>query len=185
MALKLSSVFNKMSSFRNPYSYDQFAVNVTEIKPAPGIKSIYFKADVTGETDTYKNYIQFFDVNFKPEEHAVHAEAKGKPEQKKEEPVKPADPFPCNVKVGGKDYFFAPIQAGENRVKFYCKCSDMMFTFSYPDWNKDTFIGAYKKYIRVPGSTRPPRNPDNIPGFCKHTMSHLRELQRKGYLLGI
>lgn len=170
MAMKLSTIISQMKRFRDPYQYQNFQVLVGDAVVAPRVGSLYFKSLVNGLGDTYPNYIQFFDVPFtKLEKDQEAAQQKGM--------------------LGGRSnkgaYVFPKLNANRNRVKLYCKCPDMGFTFSYQLWSRDSFIGAYKKYIRVPGSTRPPRNPKNVPGFCKHTMAHLKELQKLGYLEGI
>jgi hypothetical protein len=90
-----------------------------------------------------------------------------------------------SIPSGSKTLWFKPLSVNDNRVKLYCKCPDMQFTFSFQLWEKDSFIGAYKKYKRVPGSTRPPRNPMEVPGYCKHVHSHLLALQKKGFLVGM
>jgi hypothetical protein len=162
MALKLATVIKQMRSFRNPYAYESLEVLHAGIKPSPGAKSIYSQCLVNGKGDTYKNYIQFFDVKFQEN----------------------AEQGLFSAKVGRKDYYYPPVTANNNRCKFYCNCPDMQFTFSYQLWEKDSFIGAYKRYKRVPGSTRPPRNPKNVPGFCKHTMSHLNQLKKMGFITG-
>lgn len=168
MALKLGTIIRQMTTFRNPYTYPDFKVKIGSAVAAPGIKSIYIKSKVEGDSDNYDNYIQFFDVPFKTDEEKTDQDKGYLP-----------------VNVGKKMYWFMPFTAAKNRIKCYCKCPDMQFTFSYQLWNKDSLIGAYKRYKRVPGSTRPPRNPKNVPGFCKHTMAHLKELQRKGVLSGM
>jgi len=170
MALKLSSIISQMKRFRDPSQYKPYEVLVGDAVVAPKVGSLYFKSLVNGEGDTYPNYIQFFDVPFT-----------------KQDPKAPA--------AGGKgmlkgssaknQYLFPKLNSAKNRVKIYCKCPDMGFTFSYQLFTRDSFIGAYKKYTRVPGCTRPTRNPKNVPGFCKHTMAHLRELKKLGYLEGI
>lgn len=175
MALKLSTIISQMKRFRDPYGYKDYQVLVGDAVVAPKVGSLYFKSLVNGEGDTYPNYIQFFDVPFAKHDEKPNEAAKPIPHQK-------------GMLLGRSaknQYTFPKLNAGKNRVKVYCKCPDMGFTFSYQLWSRDSFIGAYKKYTRVPGSTRPPRNPLNVPGFCKHTMAHLRELQKMGYLEGI
>lgn len=167
MALRLATIIRKMATFRNPKEYQGYKVEILEVKAAPSKNTVYFKSGVFGENNIYQNYIQFFDVKFEPVEKETKTEGK------------------AVLDVSGKKYAYGPIQADKSRVKMYCKCQDMGFTFSYQLFENDSYIGAFKRYKRVPGSTRPPRNPKNVPGFCKHIWSHLKQLEKNGVLTGV
>lgn len=49
-----------------------------------------------------------------------------------------------------------------------CNGPDFRFRFEYALSKVGSLIGPFRKYKKVPGSTRPPVNPDDIPGYDKH-----------------
>lgn len=73
----------------------------------------------------------------------------------------------------GKPLYFERIALVDNKKKNYvrvrCSCADFRFRFAWEDRaNKCLYGGVPRSYQRVPGSTRPPVNPEHIPGMCKH-----------------
>lgn len=57
-----------------------------------------------------------------------------------------------------------------NEIRVRCSCPDDYFMWQYPNKLKGSLLGRFKPYVPVPGSNRPPRNPDNVNGVCKHTL---------------
>lgn len=162
MALKLEHVITAMSGLRNPYSYPRFQVKDFSFTIAPGIKSVYYRTTVLGDNDSYTVHIQLFDINFSKEEQKGWIKSS----------------------ISGKDWWFKPFDI-ISRCKLKCQCMDSRFMWEYPMYKKASLIGAFRKYKRVPGSNRPPKNPDNIPGFCKHIWSAIHKIKVEGHLSGI
>lgn len=164
----LKSIRDEMKRLpRDPAKYPKLRVTKVESRPAPGINSLTFKAVVSsqfpGSRDPddipYITFVQFFDVLYEDKK-------KGK--------------FTVPAKVGGTlKYHKVPSITG-NRVALKCSCQDFRFVWEFPLFENDSLIGRFRKYTRVPGSTKPPRNPDDLQGFCKHVWSLLNALNRAG-----
>ena len=69
-------------------------------------------------------------------------------------------------------------------VRVYCGCPDFYYSFAYPDFHKECYYGTKPKpYKRVmPPSNYPKKNPDNIPGLCKHELNLINVLIKQGYV---
>lgn len=67
------------------------------------------------------------------------------------------------------------------RFRARCQCQDYYFMFEF--WNKreKALIGPHKQYVRVsPPSGRPPVNPTESPGCCKHICGLIKYLMLQG-----
>jgi hypothetical protein len=56
-----------------------------------------------------------------------------------------------------------------------CQCPDFYFMWEYYDKSNKALIGRHIPYIRKT-TTRPPRNPDHMPGLCKHQIQMIKFL---------
>lgn len=67
---------------------------------------------------------------------------------------------------------------------FVHNCPDFYYSFAYPDFHKECYYGTKPKpYKRVmPPSNYPKKNPDNIPGLCKHELNLINVLIKQGYV---
>lgn len=82
----------------------------------------------------------------------------------------------------GKPLYFERISLVDARRKNYvrvrCSCQDFRFRFAWEDRaNQCLYGGVPKSYQRVPGSTRPPVNPEHIPGICKHIFQSAKAIE--------
>lgn len=59
---------------------------------------------------------------------------------------------------------------------FVHNCDDSRFVGHWYIADKKALLGPRIPYHRVPGSTRPSKNPDHIPVLCKHQLEILRRL---------
>lgn len=65
-----------------------------------------------------------------------------------------------------------PIRIWTNNVKLSCDCLDFRFRFADLHNKNDSLLGdPPPPYIKVPGSNRPPVNPFNALGACKHLLA--------------
>jgi hypothetical protein len=87
-----------------------------------------------------------------------------------------------NIEILGNDnvrYYIEPISQTKNDAKVRCKCQDFRWTFSLWNYDDDSLYGKpYPPYIKK--TDRKPRNPDHSPGMCKHIMSVIQQLKRRG-----
>jgi len=65
----------------------------------------------------------------------------------------------------------------KTRVRTRCSCEDYYFMWSYWNSREKALVGAHKRYIPVrPPSGRPPVNPSESPGACKHLLALFKKL---------
>ena len=83
---------------------------------------------------------------------------------------------------GDEPLYITPIQKNRNDVRVTCTCMDFRFRFAYANYQKHALIGKPMEYNKVPGSNRPPVNPTNEIGMCKHLISLSRALAGIGVL---
>lgn len=69
-------------------------------------------------------------------------------------------------------------------VRVSCSCKAYYFYFSKPNEKGDAHArGRMRTYVPVsPPSGRPPLNPANIPGLCKHLMAYAQALKNSGQI---
>lgn len=73
----------------------------------------------------------------------------------------------------------------KNPCRVFCSCQAYYFYFSYANWKADCHLGRKARpYTPVPNPKRhvPPRNPDNVPGMCKHLVGLTLALSDSGYV---
>lgn len=77
-----------------------------------------------------------------------------------------------------------PISLSQKNIKVACDCMDFRFRFA-PHNDKDSSLASAPPpaYTRVPGSTRPPVNPQKLPGMCKHLYKVINALENEGLVV--
>lgn len=146
---------------RDPKEYPNLTVQRFEVTTSPGIKSITYKAIVLGESDNYSTYVQFFKLSFQESKDSKH---------------------PVESKVGRSKIYHNRPSISTNPVFLKCSCPDFRFVWEKPLYDNKGLIGRWRKYTKVPGSTRAPRNPENYIGYCKHVNSLLFRLRNSGII---
>lgn len=67
----------------------------------------------------------------------------------------------------GSDYHIMPVRKSVEDTKVRCTCLDFYFMFSVWNHKDDSLHGdAPEPYVKKTDS--PPRNPERVPGTCKH-----------------
>lgn len=150
---------------RTPY----IEIEISNVIPYFGTKSILFTAKSLSGTTTvkYPTVIAFYNIEF------IDGEENWKRGMLKFENPETHAVVVCKQ----PDYRRSP-------VRVYCSCPDFYFTFAYPDFHKQCYYGKKPKpYKRVmPPSNYPPKNPNNIPGLCKHCLNMINLLIKQGYV---
>lgn len=81
-------------------------------------------------------------------------------------------------KYSGEPLYFEKIDLFKQAVRVRCGCQDFRHRFAWEDRAVGALYGGVpKSYKPVPGSNRPPVNPDHIPGFCKHVFQCAMTIQ--------
>lgn len=156
--VRISDINAELDSYRNgaPFNYPVNPVSNIQRVAAPGIKELQYTCDIAGTKETYSVNIKFRKMEFKNNSDADFRNL-----------VKQRD---------GSTVYHKQIDLKETPVALKCSCSDFRFRFEYPLHQKKGLIGNFTKYTKVPGSNRPPVNPDNLLGYCKHIHSLLTAL---------
>lgn len=151
---------------RTPY----IDIEITNVIPYFGVKSLLFTAKSLSGTSTkikYPTVISFYNIEF------IDGEENWKRGMLKFENPETHAVVVCKP----PDYRRSP-------VRVYCSCPDFYFSFAYPDFNKQCYYGKkprpYKR--KMPPSNYPPKNPNNIPGLCKHQINMINLLIKQDYV---
>ena len=83
--------------------------------------------------------------------------------------------------TSGKQYSIKPVTHKDIKVR--CNCQDFLKRFSKFNDRDGSLVGVPDNYIPKPGSNRPPANPNEVPGLCKHLIKVIRELKKLGIVL--
>ena len=133
-------------------------MSVTAYVPS---NTILIKSLVQGETNRYTTHVQFEGVIF--EDSGDTADV---------------------VEITGSDmqqYFVHPIELSKNNVKVLCDCLDFRWRFAVANSKANSLYGNIPPpYVKK--TNRPPVNPQNVPGVCKHLIKTIETLQDSGLL---
>lgn len=145
----------KFKSWRANYpDVDGKLVDIIPNRTANLITFRYRVKSVSRINEGYNVWIQFYNVEFS------------------DRPIT-SNSVKIIEKDTGKPLYFERISITDKSKQNYCRvrcgCKDFRFRFAWEDRaNQCLYGGVPKSYKRKPGSTRPPVNPEHIPGFCKH-----------------
>lgn len=129
--------------------------NAIEYTYVPFERRLYIYADIKGETRNYYTNIVFFNVRSASRGKIVDTDVGDR------------------VKIAKMNT--------RKRVQVRCSCPDYRWTFAYPNGLKGSLHGKpFPPY--TPTGMREPRNPEQIPGLCKHLLRLVATLKRKGFL---
>jgi len=163
--ITLKGLADGTAKFRFPvdkYPQAKF-VNIYKVQPAIGVKTLTFYGEIPSFTRGeagYNQTIMFKEVQFSEEEPVVD---KNK--------WKFLEDF--NV------WYKKPI-LDKNDVSIRCGCKDHQHRFSYANKKQKALFGNLIKYVKK--TNRPPLNPDNIPGMCKHLKNFTLALIQQGFI---
>ena len=79
--------------------------------------------------------------------------------------------------------FYIEKPSYEHHIITRCQCLDFRHMWMWPDRPHKALLGKAIPYTRVAGSNRPPKNPKNIPGLCKHEIQVLRFMYKRNLLI--
>ena len=82
----------------------------------------------------------------------------------------------------GQDYHIRPITLGENRIRVNCTCMDFHMRFALWNYNNGTLMGRKPKLYQRKTDNRPPVNPGQVDGMCKHLIKVCDRLRQQGLI---
>jgi hypothetical protein len=128
--------------------------------PYVGTKFLHVKSNCSSTSGKqYHQVIQFVRVAFENEDTDTNATFTG---------------------TDGRDYHMEPVDLTVNNVKVRCDCLDFYWRFAAIDFSDNALVGrAPPPYVRKT-DYRPPANPMQVPGLCKHLLKLVQHLQGVG-----
>ena len=130
-----------------------------------GIITFRFRVkSVSRKNEGYNTWVQFYGIKYSDRPQT-------------------SDSVKIIEKDTGKPLYFERISLtnpkAKNYVRVRCACQDFRFRFAWEDRaNGCVYGGVPRSYQRVPGSTRPPVNPEHLPGICKHIFQCCKSIER-------
>lgn len=183
MPVLLEKIQKELKNLRNTNDYDILDVSKLAVQPMKGVKTVTYKANVKGGMPRrtpgssakrkkkldYQTMVQFLDVEFmeSPTDETITATYNKQP------------------------YYFKIPDVREKFIKLKCSCQDFRFMWEKQLWDEKGLIGKFRSYTRKtlvpPGDPkgRPPVNPDEYMGYCKHMHSTLEKLREKKKIIGL
>ena len=89
-----------------------------------------------------------------------------------------------NSSSDGTEYYVLPVPLQNARVRVNCDCLDFHHRFAVWNFDDESLFGKKPPPYQRKTDTRPPVNPDQVPGVCKHLMKVFQQLQQSGLLSG-
>lgn len=81
----------------------------------------------------------------------------------------------------GQRYLLEKLKYSSNEVLVRCNCPDFSWRFNYYDHLDKSLFGR-KRAAYESTTGRPPANPGEMPGMCKHLIKFVRVIQQSGIL---
>lgn len=166
---KILKILNEESTYSQLYTNIQTAfpdtkkrqheapkVNITNFKyiPFQSKNILQIKTTAVSGGNQYSPVIQFSNVNYNTGGRGVTFTA-----------------------VDGSEYTIEPIRLSQNTVKVRCDCLDFHYRFATWNYNDESLIGKPPPLYRKK-TNRPPVNPAQVPGLCKHLVKFFTVLRR-------
>lgn len=110
---------------------------------------------------TYQQTVQFTGVNYEPADTPENVTFMG---------------------ADGADHHVQPITLQQSNVRVRCNCLDFHYRFALWNFNDGSLMGPKPApYVRKT-TTRPPANPLQLPGVCKHIIKLAQDLMGTGLI---
>jgi hypothetical protein len=88
-------------------------------------------------------------------------------------------PTGVSIESGGKPFNIDKFTDPKNNCKVRCTCKDFMWTFNYYN-KKDNSLRGHTRDPYIKKTSRPPRNPGESSGLCKHLLALYIKLEQMG-----
>lgn len=126
-----------------------------EYVPFTGSNNLRIDGQARSGGNTYNPHIMFREVEFQEEDLPTNATIKA---------------------VDNQEYHIAPINLANVNVRVKCDCLDFYWRFAAWNSRDDSLIGNPPPPY-TPTGNRPPVNPTQTPGVCKHLIKLIQELR--------
>lgn len=130
-------------------------ITAVELIPAPQSGTLEARGEAQSGTNKYQPIILFSDVEYQDEDTGENI---------------------TFTAVDNNEYHVAPISLHQNNVKVRCTCMDFRWRFAMANQQNDVLHGPGPE-LYTKKTDRPPNNPRNVPGVCKHLLRFVNELK--------
>lgn len=141
---------------------NEVTISNVEFIPYIGTKMLHVKSVSQSNGNAYKQALQFNQVTFANQD---------------------SPDVVTFQSVDGQDAHAAPIQLATHNVKCRCSCMDFHFRFANYNSADKSLVGRPPPLYHRKTTTRPPVNPMQVPGMCKHLLKLVDTLQGQGLVV--
>lgn len=126
-----------------------------EYIPYVGTRMLHARTTSTSNGHQYTQAIQFLDIKFEPVDTKQNATI---------------------TATDGKDYHMQPVKLSHQNAKVRCSCMDFYWRFANYNSADKSLVGRPPALYQRK-TNRPPVNPDQVPGLCKHLLKFVDQLR--------
>lgn len=135
-------------------------IPIVKLTPYVPSQALLAESQATNHGHKYNPEIFFQNVKFEPEETQTNITFTGS---------------------DGNEYNIAePVSLTGNQVQVRCNCLDFHYRFARQNAKNNALYGQPAPPYKRKTQTRPPANPMQVPGMCKHLLALVDELQKMG-----
>lgn len=134
-------------------------VNVTNVQYVPTAGGLQVKSASRSNGHNYAQVMIFSDVVHNPPEGGA-----------------------TFTGTDGAEHTITPIKLPGSRVKVNCTCLDFHYRFAMWNFNDNALAGPKPPLYQRKTTNRPPANPMQVPGICKHLIKLTDTLKQNGLI---
>lgn len=136
-------------------------IHITQMKLIPAVPTgdLICDAEASSGPKTYDPKILFLDTTYEDDDTGTNV---------------------TFTAVDGDTYNIQPISLSRSNCKVRCNCLDFYYRFHNQNANKDALYGQLRPPYHRKTDTRPPANPENVNGLCKHLIKVVQSLRQAG-----
>lgn len=143
---------------KRQHSTNEVVISNIQYMPYIGMKMLHVKSLAASNGHQYQQALQFMKVEFEPEDTDENATFQAS---------------------DGEDYHVHPLQLNGHNVKVRCNCLDFHYRFANYNAQDKSLVGRPPPLYQKT-TNRPPVNPAQVPGMCKHLLKLVETLRRYG-----
>jgi hypothetical protein len=143
---------------KRQHATNEVVVSNVQYMPYIGMKMLHVKSISASNGHQYQQALQFMRVAFEPEDTETNATFQAS---------------------DGEDYHIQPLQLTGHNVKVRCNCLDFHYRFANYNAQDKSLVGKPPPLYQKK-TNRPPVNPGQVPGMCKHLLKLVEMLRRYG-----
>lgn len=146
---------------KRQHATGEVTIQNVQYLPYVGTKFLHVKSSSQSGGHAYEQKMQFTQVQFEPADSPNNVTVKA---------------------MTGQDAHMKPISLSSHNCKVKCTCLDFYYRFATHNAGDNSLVGrAPPPYQKK--TNRPPVNPGQVPGMCKHLLKLVQELQQAGLVL--